>query len=174
MDYSHITCCGATFNSKLLASAEVVDDISVRRTNTNFFKEKIMWTKLWSWTEKNRFTVVAPLIILLLWLVAVGCMPETKSPLTGLPTNASELSLDYAKSVKAHEIMLQSFEVAGEDLERQVAAQNELKQLLLALASGSVASWPGLLQMLVGGGLLGLASDAIRKNGVIGGLKRNR
>jgi len=126
-----------------------------------------MWTKIWKWIEHNRFTVVIPLIVLIFWIIAVGCTPETKSPVTGKLVTAAELQLDF-------DTVMASFELAKVDLERQAEMQTKFTEALMKLASGNVADWPGLAQMLIGGGLLGFFADNIRKNGVIGGLKRNK
>lgn len=125
------------------------------------------WKKIWRWIDHNRFTVVIPIAALAIWLAAVGCTPETLSPLSGRMVNASQLQVDF-------DTMMASFELAKGDLERQALMQAEFTKAILMLASGSVADLPGLLQLLLGGGLLGFAGDNIRKNGVIGGLKRNK
>lgn len=125
------------------------------------------WKKIWKWVEHNRFTVAIPIIGLGVWLIAVGCTPETLSPLTNRMVNASQLQIDF-------DTMMASFEFAKADLERQALMQAEFTKAILMLASGSVADLPGLLQLLLGSGLLGFAADNIRKNGVIGGLKRNK
>jgi len=131
--------------------------------------------KVWKTIEHHRFTVVAPVVGVVIWLGAVGCTPMTVSPLDEAKwVNASQLSIEF-KSWEAREaIVAAKFEAAGEDLMRQAEANAAFKQTLLTLASGSVADWSGLVQLLVGGGLLGVVGDNIRKNGVIGGLKRNR
>ncbi len=123
--------------------------------------------KIWEWVEHNRMTVIVPAVALMLWFAAIGCTPETRSPVSGQMVNASELQLDF-------NTVMASFELAKVDLEHQAEMQGKFKDALLALASGSVADWPGLLQLLVGGGLLGFMGDNLRKNGVIGGLKRNK
>ena len=129
---------------------------------------KIVLTKIWKWIDHNRWTVIMPVVATVLWVIAVGCTPEVQSPTQpGRMVNAAELQIEY-------DYMIAQFDEAASDLDRQAEAQAEFKQLILALASGSVAGWPGLLQMLFGGTLLGVAGDNIRKNGVIGGLKRNK
>lgn len=125
-----------------------------------------MKEKIWKWLEHNRFTVIVPLVGLVLWGIAVGCTPEVQSPLTGQMVNAAELQLDY-------DITIKKFEAAKVDLEQQAEQQAAFKEALLALASGSVADWGGLLQLLIGGGFVGLIADNARKSGVIGGLKSN-
>lgn len=129
--------------------------------------------KMWDFVDHNRFTVICPIVALILWVAAVGCTPVTPSPLdeTRL-VNTSGLSLEYEQWLTDQKIMEKRFEAAGQDLEAQAKANEEFKNLLLSLASGSVADWNGLVQLLVGGGLLGVIGDNVRKNGVIGGLKR--
>ena len=115
------------------------------------------------------------MIAVLIWGAAVGCTPMTASPLDEAKlVNASQLSIEFKSWEARQAIVAAKFEAAGEDLTRQAEANEAFKQTLLTLASGSVADWSGLVQLLVGGGLLGVIGDNVRKNGVIGGLKRNR
>ncbi len=125
------------------------------------------WTKVWNWLEHNRFSVIVPVVALVLWIVAVGCTPQAVSPLSGRLVTAAELQVDF-------DTTMARFDLASADLERQAEMQSEFRELLLALASGSIADWSGLLQMLLSGGLIGFFADNVRKNGVIGGLKRNK
>jgi hypothetical protein len=131
--------------------------------------------KLWDWIEKNRWTVILPLIAVALWLVVgIGCTPTTQSPLRpGVQVSAAELELDYETWQSDVALAAKRFEFAKSDIERQVAEWNKLQEALMTLASGSVTTWPGLLQLLFTGGFVGVFADNIRKNGVIGGLKRN-
>lgn len=133
----------------------------------HLMRKGIAMKKIWEWIEHNRMTVIVPAVALILWFAAIGCTPETRSPVSGRMVNAGELQLDF-------DMVMASFELARVDLEHQAEMQGKFKEALLALASGSVADWPGLLQLLVGGGLLGFMGDNLRKNGVIGGLKRNK
>ncbi|HBE02410.1 MAG TPA: hypothetical protein DC049_08025 [Spirochaetia bacterium] len=126
---------------------------------------------LWSWIEKNRFTVILPVMGLILWVVAVGCEPATPSPFSGKLVNAEELKIDFLAWQNQQEVIMEKFKFAEADIAKQKAAWDEFTQVLLQLASGSVAGWPGLLQILLGGGILGVVSDNIRKNGVINGQK---
>lgn len=125
------------------------------------------WLKVWKWIEHNRFTVIVPVLAIILWTIAVGCTPEVASPLTGRMVNAAQLQIDF-------DTVMASFRLAGENLERQALMQAEFTKILLGLASGGIADWSGLLQLLLGGGLLGFMGDNIRKSAVIGGLKRNQ
>ena len=129
--------------------------------------------KVWSWIEKNRWTVILPLVGLVLWIVAVGCTPTASSPITGDRVDSRELAAELEEYIILHELTLKKFEVAQAEIEEQKAAMEEMKQIILAMASGSVADIPGLLQLLLGSSVLGLFADNVRKNGVIGGLKRN-
>lgn len=132
-----------------------------------------MFKKILDFVDHNRYTVICPLIAAVIWITAVGCTPVTPSPLDeNRLVNASGLSLEYEQWLSDQKIMEKRFAAAGQDLENQAQANEEFKNLLLTLASGSVADWSGLVQLLVGGGLLGVIGDNIRKNGVIGGLKR--
>ena len=132
-----------------------------------------MLQKIWDFVNHNRFTVICPIIALLLWIAAVGCTPVMPSPIDETKlVNATQLSLDYEQWLADQKVMEKRFEAAGQDLAAQAEANEKLTQALVSLASGSVADWGGLVQLLVGGGLLGVIGDNIRKNGVIGGLKR--
>lgn len=132
----------------------------------------MQWKKIWSWTEKNRFTVLCPIIGAVIWFVAVGCTPITQSPVTpGKDVTAIELEQEFLIWQKENEITVAKFEAAGKDLERQAENQKKFFEVITVLASGSVADWPGLVNLLLGSGMIGLVGDNIRKNGVIGGLK---
>jgi hypothetical protein len=132
------------------------------------------WEKIWSWIEKNRFTVLLPVIGGIIWLIGVGCTPITQSPFTpDRQVTATELEQEYLIWQKENEIVIAKFEAAGKDLQQQAANQAKVLEVITTLASGSVADWPGLVQLLLGSGVVGLLADNIRKNGVIGGLKRN-
>ena len=131
--------------------------------------------RIWNYLEHNRFTVVFPMIAGFVWLVAIGCTPLTPSPLEPEKmVDAKELSIDYEKWLSDQRITEKRFEAAGEDIAEQVEANEKFSQFLLTLASGSVADWGGLVQLILTGGFLDVGCDNIRKNGVIGGLKRNR
>lgn len=132
------------------------------------------YKKIWSWIEKNRFTVLCPVIGVVLWIIAVGCTPETVNPVhPEQQVNAMQLEQEFIIWQKENEVMIAKFEAAGKDLQVQAENQAQFFDVLVTLASGSVADWPGLAQLLLGSGVIGLAGDNIRKNGVIGGLKRN-
>jgi hypothetical protein len=130
------------------------------------------WKKFWKTIEHHRYTVMAPVIGAVVWVAAVGCTPMTASPLDEAKlVNASQLSIEFKSWEARQTIVAAKFEAAGEDLTEQAEANEAFKQTLLTLASGSVADWSGLVQLLIGGGLLGVVGDNIRKNGVIGGLR---
>ena len=131
--------------------------------------------RIWKLIEHHRYTVVCPVIAMGLWVAAVGCTPMTQSPVDETKqVNARQLSIEYQGWQAQQKVIEAKFEAAGEDLTEQAEANEAFKQTLLTLASGSVADWSGLVQLLVGGGLLGVIGDNVRKNGVIGGLKRNK
>ena len=130
------------------------------------------WKKLWKTIEHHRYTVVCLVIALLVWVFAVGCTPMTQSPMDETKAvNARQLDIEYQSWLAQQTIIEAKFEAAGQDLQEQAEANEAFKQMLLTLASGSVADWSGLVQLLIGGGLLGVVGDNIRKNGVIGGLR---
>jgi len=132
-------------------------------------------SKIWSVIEKHRFSVCVPLLGVILWVVvSFSCVPTTESPIqAGMQLNAAELQHEYETWVAQNEIIAKRYEWAVADIKEQQEQFSKLTTLLLSIASGSVTSWAGLLQMLASGGLVGFAADHIRKNGVIAGLKRN-
>lgn len=132
------------------------------------------WSKVWKWIDHNRFIVIAPVVSLILWFIAVGCIPVTESPIApGKFVSAPELETEFAIWQKNQETIALKFEAAGEDLKRQEEQNAEILKFITTLASGGVADLPGLIQLLAGGGLLGALADNIRKRGLIAGLKRN-
>lgn len=132
-----------------------------------------MKEKLWNFVEHNRFTVVLLVIAVVLWLAGVGCTPQTKSPLTGEYVTAAELAIDEAQFKANYTSGIMKFDWAKEDLIIQAQQNIAFEQLLLSAASGGITSWGGLLNLLITGGFIGFGLDNIRKNGVIGGLKKN-
>jgi 5-bromo-4-chloroindolyl phosphate hydrolysis protein len=135
-----------------------------------------MLTGIWSYIEKNRWTVICPLVAVIVWLiVGVSCTATTPSPTRpNVEVDARQLEQDFETWQAEVTLTAKRFEYAREDLERQQQQLNALQEALMQLASGSVTSWSGLLQILFTGGFVGLFADNIRKNGVIGGLKRNK
>ena len=130
---------------------------------------------IWKTVEHHRCTVVCPVIAALLWFAAVGCTPMTLSPVDeSKEVNARQLQIEYQSWLASQKIIEAKFEAAGQDLAEQAQANEAFKQTLLTLASGSVADWSGLVQLLIGGGFLGVLGDNIRKNGVIGGMKSRK
>jgi len=127
------------------------------------------------WLDYNRFTIVAPIVAVVIWLVAVGCQPTTPNPLNpDQQLSAAALETEFGVwQIRQKEIMLR-FEAGRADIVQQQEKWNELQAGLMQLASGSVADLPGLMQLLLGGGLLGFLTDNVRKRGVIAGLKRNK
>lgn len=131
--------------------------------------------KMMKWINHNRFVIIFPIIGTMLWAYALGCTPETASPLDiGRMVNVAQLEIDFKTWQAQQEITAAKFEAAGLDLERQKEQNAKLKETLLGLASGGIPDVPGLLKLLIGGGGLGAIVDNIRKGGVIGGLKRNK
>lgn len=135
-----------------------------------------MWQKIWSVVEKNRWTVIAPLFGVILWVVAgVSCTPKTASPIRPTVTvNAAVLQQDFQTWQSDCALMSKKFEWAVADIKQQEERWNNIEAALMNVATGGVTSWSGLLSILTGSGIVGLFADNIRKNGVIGGLKRNK
>lgn len=131
-----------------------------------------MWTKIWKWVDHNKFGVICPLVGLAIWAVAFGCTPETRSPLDpARMVTATELEQDFLVWQKQQEIVMVKFEFSRQDIEQQKEEWDRFQEFLVALASGSVADLPGLLQLLLGGGFIGLFADRLRASGNIGRLK---
>lgn len=133
-------------------------------------------SKVWSLIEKNRYTVIVPMLGIMLWLYAsIGCTPTTESPTRlGVQVNAVTLQQDFETWQAEKTLEAKKFEWAAADIEKQKQDLDNVSKELLNLASGSVTSWSGLLQILVSSGLVGFFADNLRKNGVIAGLKRNK
>lgn len=131
--------------------------------------------KIWKFIEHNRFTWIGPIIGIMLWAYAVGCTPETASPLDpGRMVNVLQLELDFKTWGSQQEIMAAKFEAAGQDLEQQRLNNEKIKEQILSLASGGIPDVSGLMKLLIGGGGLGAIMDNIRKRGVLAGGKRNK
>ena len=130
--------------------------------------------KVIKWIDHNRFVVIAPIAGLIIWIAAVGCTALTPSPTqAGKMADAAELETEFSVwQLEQQEIMIK-FDAARADLEKQRAQWNEFQQILITLASGGVADWAGLVQLLISGGAIGAIADNIRKRGLIAGLKRN-
>lgn len=131
--------------------------------------------KIWKWIDHNRFIVIGPIVAIAIWAYAVGCTPQTRSPLDPKRlVTERELGLDLKSWQAENEIMIAKFEAAGEDLEEQRQNNKKLEDFIVAIASGNVADLPGLITLLITGGGLGAITDNIRKRGLISGLKRNK
>lgn len=123
---------------------------------------------IWKWITYYRFTVVTPIFILLFWVILYGCSPRVESPLQpGKLVSTSGLATDFKVWQAEQSITMIKFEAAGKNLELQREQQTKFFSLLLKLAGGSVASWPGLLQLLISGGFLAAVGDNIRKDVVL-------
>lgn len=128
-----------------------------------------MKEKIWKWIEHNRFAVIAPVIMLGVWLYAFGCTPTTASPLDpAKQVTAAELEIDFDFWQAQQTIIMKRFDLATQDIERQKAAWAEVQTVIMSLATGGVADLPGLLQLLMGGTFVGVLADRFRASGVIG------
>lgn len=131
--------------------------------------------KIWKWIDHNRFVVIGPIVAIAIWTYALGCTPQTASPLDPAKmVTERELGVDLKIWQAENEIMIAKFEIAGEDLEQQRQNNKKLEDFILSLASGNVADLPGLITLLITGGGLGAITDNIRKRGLISGLKLNK
>ncbi len=130
--------------------------------------------QIWKWINWNRFIVIAPAAGLVLWFIAVGCVPTEIDPTDpSRRLSAPELDQTFALWQAQQEFMILKFEQAAESIEQQQQQWTKVEKILLDLASGSVADWPGLLKIIIGSGLVGAVADNVRKRGLIAGLKRN-
>ena len=76
--------------------------------------------KMMKWLNHNRFVIVGPIVGIMLWAYAVGCTPQTMSPLDPYRlVNVKQLDLDFTVWQKQQEIIAAKFEAAGLDLEQQ-------------------------------------------------------
>ncbi len=134
-----------------------------------------MFEKIWKWIDHNRFFVIGPIIVTVLWFYASSCTPLTSDPISPARlVNARQLQHSFETWQIRQQVVAKQFEFAGEDLEQQAADNKKIEQLLVDLAGANIADLPGLIQLLIGGGGLGAIVDNIRKRGLISGLKRNK
>jgi len=135
-----------------------------------------MSKQIWSIVEKNRWTVIMPILGILLWIYAgVSCTPQTESPIRqGVMVNAIELQQDFETWKSNCELTGKRFNWATDDIKTQEERWTKIEAALMTVSTGGVTSWTGLLSLFMGSGIVGLFADNIRKNGVIGGLKRNK
>lgn len=133
-------------------------------------------TKIWSVIEKHRWTVIVPLIGAIFWIIAgICCVPTTESPTRpNVQVNAHELQQDYETWVSTNELTAKRFEWATDDIKTQTEQWGKIESGIMAVVSGGVSNWSGLLDILISTGLVGTFADNLRKNGVIAGLKRNK
>ena len=126
------------------------------------------------WINHNRYTVILPIIGLVIWIAAYGCSATTESPTgTGEAVTSSQLEHQFIIWKAEQEVMLLKFQLGVEDIAEQEEKWNKVQALLVKVASGSVANMPGLLQIVLASGLIGVVGDNVRKRGLIAGLKRN-
>ncbi len=133
------------------------------------------FSKIWKWIDHNRWTVIAPIVATLLFVVAASCTVTTRSPVDpAVMVTAPELEIEFLSWQKNQEIILARFDLARADLEAQEKAWSEVQAAIVTVASGGVADLPGFLQLLLGLTSAGAITDNIRKRGLIAGLKRNK
>jgi len=128
-----------------------------------------MLERIWKQIERNRFTVVLPIALLGVWLYCVGCTPTTASPLNpAVRVTAAELEIDFLSWQAQQEVMLKRFDLSRQEIEGQKEQWAAFQEVLMKLSTGAVADLPGLMQLLLGGGFVGLLADRLRASGVIG------
>jgi len=70
--------------------------------------------KVWKWLNHNRWAVICPIVGIMLWSYALGCMALTTSPLdVSRMVNASQLEIDFKTWQAQQEITAAKFEAAG-------------------------------------------------------------
>lgn len=133
------------------------------------------WASVWRWVDHNRWTVIGPIAGMIIFIVAMGCEPVVESPYTpGKFVNDRGLQIEFKTWQNQTELIALQFESAGQDLTEQKERLAGLKNIIIEIASGGISDMPTLLKLLIEGGAIGLMLDAVRKGGVISGLKRNR
>ena len=119
------------------------------------------------WFNYNRFTIVVPVLMLVIWIASFGCIPTTISPMSNVKVTVDALQIEY-------DTMISKFDLAATDLERKYEQQKVLTQMIVSLASGQVTNWGALGNMVIAGGGLGLLFDNRRKNTVIAAMKKGK
>jgi hypothetical protein len=131
--------------------------------------------KIFDYIDYNRWLITATVAGLVLWLFAFSCTPITTSPISPADkVNAAELELEFAVWQKGIETTSARFDYARADLARQQEKLNRIEEAIIKIASTNFADFGTLFTTLLGSGVIGLLADNIRKDGVIGGLKRNK
>ena len=118
-----------------------------------------------NWLSHNRFIVITPILVIVLWSVAVGCTPTVVSPVSNQKATADVLKIEY-------DTTMAKFDLAVSDLERQYEQQEVIMQAINALASGQITNWGSLVNLLIASGGVGLVFDNRRKDTVIASMKR--
>lgn len=133
-------------------------------------------TTIWNVIEKNRWTTIMPFCSIIAWIVlSIGCEITTLSPTRdGVKVSVAQLQQDYDTWVSDCNATAKRFESAAADIETQQDERAKISEILMAVASGNVTNYTGLLSMITTAGLFGVGADNVRKNGVIAGLKRNK
>lgn len=128
--------------------------------------------KITKFISYNRFIVIGPIVMILLWFYATSCTPETRDPTQpDRFVNAIELQQSF-ESWQADQVKIaRLYEIAGEDIEQQKENNLKIQELIMGLATGGVSDLPGLVKMVMAGGALGAIGDNVRKRGLINGLK---
>ena len=109
-------------------------------------------------------TIICLLLSLVIGVIGVACMPETQSPLNPeRKLNARELEHAYQVWIVEQQVQQRKFELAAEDLDTQTEQLTAIGEAIQTLAAGGVPSIPGLLQLLLGAGVIGLITDNVRR-----------
>ena len=123
-----------------------------------------------TWIKHNRFTVVLPVIGLIVWITAIGCEPFTISPVSGKEVNVTQLQIEY-------DATLAKFDAAVEDIERKYEQQEAILQAITQLATGDIVDMQGAISLLIGAGGVGVLFDNRRnrrKDTVIAAMKKRK
>lgn len=145
-----------------------------KQAQTEEKTKKSVFARIWENIEHNRFTVLALVFSAVLAVGAYSCTPTVQSPISGQVVGPAELQTEFRVWQKKVESESLQYEAAAEDIERQAEQIAEVQKALVGVVNTVNPAAGGLLTTILGSGVVGLFADNIRKNGVIGGLKRNR
>lgn len=109
-------------------------------------------------------TIVCLCLSLVIGVISFSCMPETVSPVNPEhKLNARELEHAYQIWQAEQQVQQRRFELAAEDLDAQVEQLTAFGELIQTLGAGGVPNVPGLIQLVLGAGVVGLITDNVRR-----------
>ena len=109
-------------------------------------------------------TIIAVVLALIIGVIGFACTPATKSQLDpARKVDARELNIEYQIWLAEQQVQQRRFELAAEELDAQAEQLTALGDIVQTLASGGVPNVPGLIQLVLGAGVLGLVTDNVRR-----------